>query len=110
MPQFSSDTLQDKNHNASINQILKANEAAPSIDAKKPSGVGGILGASPGYKEKVGGAPGAINVTFTGDFRLFGESGKFDLENFKAQITRGVKEALKRDEFNSANTEIREQR
>lgn len=110
LPQFSSDTLQDKNPNASINQILKANEATPSIDAKKPSGVGGILGASPGYKEKVGGAPGAINVTFTGDFRLFGESGKFDLENFKAQITRGVKEALKRDEFNSANTEIREQR
>ena len=53
---------------------------------------------------------GAINISFNGDFLLNSNNGKFDLESFKAQITRGVKEALKRDEFNSANTEIREQR
>ena len=52
----------------------------------------------------------AINISFNGDFLLNSNNGKFDLESFKAQITRGVKEALKRDEFNSANTEIREQR
>ncbi|WP_103624376.1 phage tail tape measure protein [Campylobacter concisus] len=51
-----------------------------------------------------------INISFNGDFLLNSNNGKFDLESFKAQITRGVKEALKRDEFNSANTEIREQR
>ena len=51
-----------------------------------------------------------INISFNGDFLLNSSNGKFDLESFKAQITRGVKEALKRDEFNSANTEIREQR
>ena len=53
---------------------------------------------------------GAINISFNGDFLLNSDNGKFDLESFKAQITRSVKEALKRDEFNSANTEIREQR
>jgi len=51
-----------------------------------------------------------INVNFSGNFSLFSNDGKFDLESFKAQITRSVKEALRRDEFNSANTEIREQR
>lgn len=51
-----------------------------------------------------------INISFNGDFLLNSNNGKFDLESFKAQITRGVKEALRRDEFNSANTEIREQR
>ena len=51
-----------------------------------------------------------INISFNGDFLLNSNNGKFDLESFKAQITRSVKEALKRDEFNSANTEIREQR
>lgn len=51
-----------------------------------------------------------INISFNGDFLLNSNNGKFDLESFKAQIVRGVKEALKRDEFNSANTEIREQR
>ena len=51
-----------------------------------------------------------INISFNGDFLLNSNNGKFDLENFKAQIARGVKEALRRDEFNSANTEIREQR
>ena len=53
---------------------------------------------------------GTINISFNGDFLLNSNNGKFDLESFKAQITRSVKEALKRDEFNSANTEIREQR
>lgn len=51
-----------------------------------------------------------INISFNGDFLLNSNNGKFDLESFKAQIARSVKEALKRDEFNSANTEIREQR
>ena len=51
-----------------------------------------------------------INISFNGDFLLNSNNGKSDLESFKAQITRSVKEALKRDEFNSANTEIREQR
>ena len=51
-----------------------------------------------------------INISFNGDFLLNSNNGKFDLESFKAQITRGVKEALRRDDFNSANTEIREQR
>ena len=53
---------------------------------------------------------GAINISFNGDFLLNSDNGKFDLESFKAQITRSVKEALRRDKFNSANTEIREQR
>lgn len=53
---------------------------------------------------------GTINISFNGDFLLNSNNGKFDLESFKAQIVKGVKEALKRDEFNSANTEIREQR
>ena len=51
-----------------------------------------------------------INISFNGDFLLNSNNGNFDLESFKAQITRSVKEALIRDEFNSANTEIREQR
>ena len=51
-----------------------------------------------------------INISFNGDFLLNSNNGKFDLESFKAQITRGVKEALRRDEFNSTNTEIRGQR
>ena len=51
-----------------------------------------------------------INISFNGDFLLNSNNGKFDLESFKAQIARSVKEALRRDEFNSANTEIREQR
>ena len=67
--------------------------------------------ASPQVAALAATASGAnININFNGDFLLNSNNGKFDLESFKAQITRGVKEALKRDEFNSANTEIREQR
>ena len=67
--------------------------------------------ASPQAAAVAATASGAnINISFNGDFLLNSNNGKFDLESFKAQITRGVKEALKRDEFNSANTEIREQR
>lgn len=62
------------------------------------------------YQAKAAGLNGSVNISFNGDFLLNSNNGKFDLESFKAQITRGVKEALKRDEFNSANTEIREQR
>ena len=62
------------------------------------------------YQAKAAGLNGSVNISFNGDFLLNSSNGKFDLESFKAQITRGVKEALKRDEFNSANTEIREQR
>ena len=67
--------------------------------------------ASPQAAAVAATASGAnINISFNGDFLLNSNNGKFDLESFKAQITRGVKEALKRDEFNSVNTEIREQR
>ena len=67
--------------------------------------------ASPQAAALAATASGAnINISFNGDFLLNSNNGKFDLESFKDQITRGVKEALKRDEFNSANTEIREQR
>ena len=62
------------------------------------------------YQAKAAELNGSVNISFNGDFLLNSSNGKFDLESFKAQITRGVKEALKRDEFNSANTEIREQR
>jgi len=62
------------------------------------------------YQAKAAELNGSVNISFNGDFLLNSNNGKFDLESFKAQITRGVKEALKRDEFNSANTEIREQR
>ena len=62
------------------------------------------------YQAKAAGLNGSVNISFNGDFLLNSNNGKFDLESFKAQITRGVKEALRRDEFNSANTEIREQR
>ena len=67
--------------------------------------------ASPQAAAVAATASGAnINISFNGDFLLNSNNGKFDLESFKAQITRSVKEALKRDEFNSVNTEIREQR
>lgn len=80
---------------------IKAKEAL--FAASKP--------ASPQAAAVAATASGAnINISFNGDFLLNSSNGKFDLESFKAQITRGVKEALKRDEFNSANTEIREQR
>ena len=67
--------------------------------------------ASPQAAALAATASGAnINISFNGDFLLNSNNGKFDLESFKAQIARGVKEALRRDDFNSANTEIREQR
>ena len=67
--------------------------------------------ASPQAAALAATASGAnINISFNGDFLLNSDNGKFDLESFKAQITRSVKEALRRDKFNSANTEIREQR
>ena len=50
---------------------------------------------------------GAINISFNGDFLLNSDNGKFDLESFKAQIVKGVKDALRRDEFNRKNTDIR---
>lgn len=83
------------------NAPIKAKEAL--FAASKP--------ASPQAAAVAATASGAnINISFNGDFLLNSNNGKFDLESFKAQITRSVKEALKRDEFNSANTEIREQR
>ncbi|WP_315510104.1 phage tail tape measure protein [Campylobacter showae] len=83
------------------NAPIKAKEAL--FAASKP--------VSPQAAAVAATASGAnINISFNGDFLLNSNNGKFDLESFKAQITRGVKEALKRDEFNSANTEIREQR
>lgn len=48
-----------------------------------------------------------LNVTFTGNFSLFSNDGKFDLESFKQQIVQGVKDALRKDSFNRANTDIR---
>lgn len=50
---------------------------------------------------------GAINISFNGDFLLNSDNGKFDLESFKAQIVKGVKDALRRDEFNRKNTDVR---
>ena len=50
---------------------------------------------------------GAINISFNGDFLLNSNNGKFDLESFKAQIVKGVKDALRRDEFNRKNTDVR---
>ncbi|MBE3022948.1 phage tail tape measure protein [Campylobacter sp. 7477a] len=49
---------------------------------------------------------GAINIAFNGDFLLNSNNGKFDLESFKAQITQGVKDALRRDEMNAKNRSI----
>lgn len=83
------------------NAPIKAKEAL--FAASKP--------VSPQAAAVAATASGAnINISFNGDFLLNSNNGKFDLDSFKAQITRSVKEALKRDEFNSANTEIREQR
>ncbi|WP_103604092.1 phage tail tape measure protein [Campylobacter concisus] len=83
------------------NAPIKAKEAL--FAASKP--------VSPQAAAVAATASGAnINISFNGDFLLNSNNGKFDLESFKAQITRSVKEALKRDEFNSTNTEIREQR
>jgi len=81
------------------NAPIKAKEALSA--ATKPQAT---------YQAKAAGLNGSVNISFNGDFLLNSNNGKFDLESFKAQITRGVKEALRRDEFNSANTEIREQR
>ena len=58
-----------------------------------------LVAASPGG--------GAINISFNGDFLLNSDNGKFDLESFKAQIVKGVKDALRRDEFNRKNTDVR---
>lgn len=58
-----------------------------------------LVAASPGG--------GAINISFNGDFLLNSNNGKFDLESFKAQIVKGVKDALRRDEFNRKNTDVR---
>nr|DAT20124.1 MAG TPA: minor tail protein [Caudoviricetes sp.] len=81
------------------NAPIKAKEALSA--ATKPQAT---------YQAKAAGLNGSVNISFNGDFLLNSNNGKFDLESFKAQITRSVKEALRRDEFNSANTEIREQR
>ena len=58
-----------------------------------------LVAASPGG--------GAINISFNGDFLLNSDNGKFDLESFKTQIVKGVKDALRRDEFNRKNTDVR---
>lgn len=54
------------------------------------------------------GANTVINVTFSGDFSLFASNnGKFDLESFKQQIVSATKEALRKEQFNRANTSIK---
>lgn len=66
--------------------VVPLNKPAPAMTATTASGV---------------------NVTFTGNFSLFSNDGKFDLESFKQQIAQGVKDALRKDSFNRANTDIR---
>ena len=48
-----------------------------------------------------------VNVNFSGNFNLHSNDGKFDLQSFKSQVTRGVQDALRRDELNSQNTDVR---
>lgn len=66
--------------------VVPLNKPAPAMTAATASGV---------------------NVTFTGNFSLFSNDGKFDLESFKQQIAQGIKDALRKDSFNRANTDIR---
>ncbi|RXJ80818.1 phage tail tape measure protein [Aliarcobacter skirrowii] len=50
----------------------------------------------------------SINITFAGDFSLFANSnGQFDFESFKQQLTKSVKDAISKEQFNKANTSIR---
>lgn len=48
-----------------------------------------------------------INITFSGDFSLFSSNGQFDFESFKQQITKSVKDAISKEQFNKANTSIK---
>jgi len=50
-----------------------------------------------------------INITFSGDFSLFANSnGQFDLKSFQNQLTKSVIQALAKEQFNRANTSIRD--
>ncbi|MBE2986562.1 phage tail tape measure protein [Campylobacter sp. RM12920] len=50
-----------------------------------------------------------INVNFSGDFNIATNNGKFDMSEFERQVIASVKRALKTDEMNAKNRDIRGQ-
>ena len=53
-------------------------------------------------------AGGNTNVTFNGDFKIDAHGGSIDAEDFKRQISKDVQEAIRRNERNAKNTDVRD--
>ena len=51
---------------------------------------------------------GNITINLNGGFNIATSEGRFDLSEFERALTQSVKRAIQRDQFNQANTEIRE--
>ena len=49
-----------------------------------------------------------ITINLNGGFNIATSEGRFDLSEFERALTQSVKRAIQRDNFNQANTEIRE--
>uniref|UniRef100_UPI00261A5B4E hypothetical protein n=1 Tax=uncultured Campylobacter sp. TaxID=218934 RepID=UPI00261A5B4E len=47
------------------------------------------------------------NVTFNGDFKIDAHGGSIDTEAFKRQISKDIQEAIRRNEQNAKNTDVR---
>lgn len=53
-------------------------------------------------------AGGNTNVTFNGDFKIDAHGGSIDTEAFKRQISKDIQEAIRRNERNAKNTDVRD--
>lgn len=51
---------------------------------------------------------GNTNITFSGDFKIDAHGGSIDTEAFKRQISKDVQEAIRRNERNAKNTDVRD--
>ena len=47
------------------------------------------------------------NITFNGDFKIDAHGGSIDTEAFKRQISKDIQEAIRRNEQNAKNTDVR---
>lgn len=47
------------------------------------------------------------NITFNGDFKIDAHGGNIDTEAFKRQISKDIQEAIRRNEQNAKNTDVR---
>ena len=53
-------------------------------------------------------AGGNTNITFNGDFKIDAHGGSIDTEAFKRQISKDIQEAIRRNERNAKNTDVRD--